>query len=117
MILAEIADKMLPTSHYIGAALLFGVCTAAVLAFLKGYSRFIGFGIVAFVAAFLSWGLQIDADLIEAAQNELGQDYLIVSRYWIVGAVAIAITFTLILRTASRASGSGRKQEAEQVAP
>lgn len=115
MILAEIADKMLPTSLYIGAAFFFGICAAAVLVFMNGNSRFIGCGMVAIVAAFLSWALQVDADLIEANRLELGQDYLIASRYWIVGAVVIAMSSLLIIRTASRLSGSGRNQEAEEA--
>jgi hypothetical protein len=99
----------------LGAAFFFGVSAAAVLVFLNGNWRFIGFGIVAIVAAFLSWVLQVDADLIEAIRLELGQDYIIASRYWIVGAVVIAITFLLMLRNASRSSCSGQSQEAEQV--
>ena len=115
MIIAEIADKMLPTSLYIGAAFFFGICAAAVLVVLNGNSRFIGCGIVAIVAAFLSWALQVDANLVKATGIELGQDYLIASRYWIVGSVVIAFIFLLVLRAASQSSRSGRSQEAEQA--
>lgn len=115
MILAEIADKMLPTSFYFGAAFLFGICAAVSLTFLRSNSRCIGLGIVVLVAGFSAWALQIDTDLIEAARNEIGQTYLTISRYWIVGSGTIAIATFLMLRIALRSNDSARKQEAEQA--
>ena len=115
MILAEIADKMLPTSFYFAAALLLGICAATTVTFLRGIPRLTACGIVAGVAAFLAVGLQVDADLVEAARKELGQSYLTISRYWILGSVAVALILALILRVASRSIKPSQNHQAEQV--
>jgi hypothetical protein len=114
MILAEIADKMLPVSYYFGASIVFGVSAGFALTFLKGIPRLIGFGIVALIACFLVWALRVDSDLIAATRDELGQSYLTISRYWILGSIVIAAILALVFRIALSSSSSGGNHQAEQ---
>lgn len=102
MILAEIADKLPPPSIHIGAALVVGVGAATALTILQGHLRFIGVAAITLVAAALAWSLRIDADLVEAAQAEIGQGRMALSRFWIIGSVVIAIPLTLVFRSVSR---------------
>lgn len=98
MILAEIADKMAPMSIFIGAAIVTGVCLAMIFASCKGCRRSLGLVIAVGAVLLLHRVLRVDADLIEATRSELGQDYLVVSQYWIAGAVAMAVSVFLTLR-------------------
>jgi len=102
MILAEIADKMLPASLYIGIAVFTGLWAAIVVTFLRGTPRVVTLGVVACLIVYFAWLLQVGSDLVEATRTELGQSYLVLSRYWFLGSIIVGIIFALIFRGVSR---------------
>ena len=114
MILAEIVDKMLPSSFYGVAIVVSGVVAAVVLTFLRGIPRILVVTMIACVAGFLALGLQVDHDLVEAARNELGDSYITISRYWIVASIALSIVLTMIFQGLARSFNSAQNQQAEQ---
>ena len=115
MILAEIADKMPSPMFYFGADLLSGVCVAATLVFIQGIPRLIVFVILASLTAFFAWGLQVDSDLVAADRTELGQSYLMISKYWFLGAIAVALFFSLVFQSVFGTNKPSQKVQAEQV--
>ena len=115
MILAEIADKMLPTSFFVVAAIAPASAAAVAFTFLRGIPRLLVISIIAGVTGFFAVTLQVDSDLVEATRTELGQIYLTISKYWIIASVALAAILILIFRIVFRSiDHSQNHQEAEQ---
>lgn len=110
MILAEISDKLLPIRIYLGAALLVGISAAFAVSFLQGVSKWIAIGFLTFIAVFLVHTLQLDHDLIGAIEKEKRSIYLMVSKYWIHGAVILAFLLSLIFGSVQRKSNSSKNQ-------
>ena len=115
MILAEIADKMPSPTFLVATAIVSGAGAAAAFIFLRGTSRFIVVSIIACVTGYFALVFQVDADLVEAARNELGSRYITISRYWIFGSVMVAAILALILGGASSMIDRRRNQQAEQA--
>ncbi len=113
MILAEISEKLVPSSLYICAAVLAGVCAASAVTFLRGIPRIIVFAFVTVLTIILAYTLQVDSDLVDAAQNESGQSYLILSKYWILGSVLLAFVLSLIFRGGSHSRESSQNRQAD----
>ena len=90
MILAEIADKMLPASFYAVATVVSASSAAVAITCLRGVLRFLVISTVACGTGFFAISLQVDSDLIEAARTELGQPYLTISKYWVIATLVLA---------------------------
>ena len=116
MLLAEIADKMSPASFYVTLAVVAGVVYATTAFFLRGFPRAAILSVLVVTTASCAYGFQVDGDLVEAARDELGQGYLMVYRYWIFGAIALAAVLMFIFHILSRFAPPSHKHKAEQDA-
>jgi hypothetical protein len=55
--------------------------------------------------------LHLDSDLVAAAGGELGDSYLVLSRYWIIASLALAAALNLTFRRASSQNGATKASQ------
>lgn len=97
MILAEVADKIPPAGYYYTLAIVLGISAATALAFLNGKKRILVFSLITALAVLISMG-QVDTDLVDAVRDELGEAYLNLARFWIIGAAGISAALCMAIR-------------------